>query len=486
MDADTILRIKPALSRYLHQFDDCFGRCTTRRHLDTYILGQLSDLHRKSIEPIADAAGTSPRTLQEFLSLFRWDEDRLRNKLQRRVASRHGNPHSVGILDETSFVKKGNKTACVQRQHCGAVGKTENCVVSVHLGYATPDFHTLLDGDLYLPEKTWHDNRVRCRAAGIPGDVLYRPKWQIGLEQVRRALGNGIRFAWLTFDEGYGGKPPFLRVLDKLGQNYVAEVPVNFTVWTKLPSVLYRRHANDRRMGRPRKLPRLKLKNNPPVEVRNVLSYSPIFRREDWQIYHVKDGTKGPMVWRAKRIRVWLKDENGLPTRSHHLVAAQDVLHPEEVKFFLSNAPATTPVETLLLVAFSRWKIERMFEDSKGKLGMDHFEVRRYLSIRRHLILSCVSHLFLAEFRQASRGKKPATDRGAAASGDGNAGWDLVSWRSLLAPPSRTNQPAADSHAASQCQGPTQPSQTNHTSAAHHRSVSERPTHLSLESFVAL
>ena len=486
MDANTILRIKPALSRYLHQFDDCFGRCTTRRHLDTYILGQFSDLQRKSIEPIADAAGTPPRTLQEFFSLFRWDEDRLRDKLQRRVASRHGDPHSVGILDETSFVKKGNKTACVQRQRCGAVGKTENCVVSVHLGYATPDFHTLLDGDLYFPEKTWHANRVRCRAAGIPEDVIYRPKWQIGLEQVRRALGNGVRFAWLTFDEEYGGKPPFLRALDKLGQNHVAEVPVNFTVWTKLPAVLYRRHANDRRMGRPRKLPRLKLKNNPPVEVRNILNYSPIFRRQDCQIYHVKDGTKGPMVWRAKRIRVWLKDENGLPTRCHHLVVAQDVLHPEEVKFFLSNAPATTPVETLLLVAFSRWKIQRMFEDSKGELGMDHFEVRRYLSIRRHLILSCVSHLFLAEFRQASRGEKPATDRGAAASGDGNAGWNLVSWRSLLASPARTNQPAADSHAASQCQGPTHPSQTNHTPAAHHRSESERPTHLSLESFVAL
>jgi len=211
MDADAILRIKPALTKYLHEFDDCFGRVTARRHLDTYVLGQLGDLPRKSIEPMADASGTPPRTLQEFLSLYRWDEWAMRDRLQQRVAARHAHTHSVGILDETSFVKKGNKTACVQRQHCGAVGKTENCVVSVHLGYATPEFHTLLDGDLYLPNKTWHENRPRCRAAGIPDDIAYRPKWQIGVEQIRRARANGIRLAWMTFEESHRSCGPWTR-----------------------------------------------------------------------------------------------------------------------------------------------------------------------------------------------------------------------------------------------------------------------------------
>jgi SRSO17 transposase len=110
----------------------------------------------------------------------------------------------VGVIDETSFAKKGNKTACVQRQHCGAVGKIENCVVSVHLGYATPDFYTLLDGQLYLPKETWHEDRKRCEQAGVPEDIVYRPKWQIALEQYQRAIENGLRFAWLTFDEHYG------------------------------------------------------------------------------------------------------------------------------------------------------------------------------------------------------------------------------------------------------------------------------------------
>jgi len=485
MDADTILRIKPALTQYLHEFDDCYGRITARRHLDTYVQGQLSDLPRKSVEPIADAAGTPPRTLQEFLSLYRWDESAMRDRSQQRVARRHAHPHSVGILDETSFVKKGKKTACVQRQHCGAVGKTENCVVSVHLGYATPDFHCLLDGELYLPQATWHENRQRCRAAGIPDNVVYRSKWQIGLEQITRARGNGLRFAWMTFDEGYGSKPPFLRALDEIGQNYVGEVPVSFTVWTKPPAVLYREPSPDR-PGRPRTFPRLKVKNNPPVQVRHIASYSPLFRREDWQTYRVKDGHKGPMVWTAKRIPVWLRDANGLPTGPHHLLVAYNVLEPEKIKYFISNAPEPTSVETLLLVAFSRWKIERMFEDGKGELGMDHFEVRSFRSIQRHLILSCVSYLFLAEFHQAHRGEKSASGGLPSPHGDAASGADLGSWRPLLADVRRVDQPADRSHTTTQRQEPPQPPQANLASIARNRAVSEGPTHVPMEAFVAL
>ena len=168
--------------------------------------------------------------------MLKWDEQAARDQVQRRVARRHAHPHSIGVIDETSFHKQGTQTACVQRQWCGSRGKKDNCVVSVHLGYVADDFHTLIDGDLFLPEKTWHGNRARCQAAGIPDDVVYRAKWKIALEQVQRALGNGLRFSWLTFDEGYGGKPPFLRGLDGLGQNYVAEIPVNFGLIRRIVS----------------------------------------------------------------------------------------------------------------------------------------------------------------------------------------------------------------------------------------------------------
>jgi len=460
MDPDTILRIRPALKRFLHEFDDCFGRADTRVHLGTYVEGQLSDLRRKSVEPIADAAGTPPRTLQEFLGLSRWDEARLRDRLGQRVARRHADPGSVGIIDETSFPKKGAKTACVQRQWCGARGKTDNCVVSVHLGYATAEFHTLLDGELYLPEKTWDQDRARCRQAGIPDDVVYRSKWRIALAQYRRAVANGVRFAWLTFDEGYGGKPPFLRALDALGQNYVGEVPANFMVWTKRPQVLHRVHGRDRGRGRPRKVPRLKVKSNPPLTVANVLRYSPILRRVPWETYHVKDGSQGPMVWEAKRIPVWLKDPQGLPTPPHHLVVARNVLNRQQVKFFLSNAPEATPVEPLLVVAFSRWRIERMFQDTKGELGMDHFEVRTYRSIQRHLILSCLSHLFLAEFRERCRGEKSGSNDSPSRHRHGPAGAGVVSRRAVLTQAGRMPQRAIGRNRAPQRQGRPQPPQT--------------------------
>jgi len=485
MDADTILKLKPTLTRYLHQFDDCFGRVTARRHLDTYVLGQLGDLPRKSVEPIADASGTAPRTLQEFLSLYRWDELAMRDRLQQRVVRRHFHADSVGILDETSFVKKGTQTACVQRQHCGAVGKTENCVVSVHLGYATPEFHTLLDGELYLPEKTWHEDRVRCRAAGIPDHVVYRPKWQIGVEQIRRARANGVRFTWMTFDEGYGGKPPFLRTLDEMGQNYVGEVPVNFTAWTRPPAVLYREHVAHR-MGRAPKLPRLKVKNNPPVELRHIASYSPLFRREDWQTYHVKDGHKGPQVWRAKRIAVWLRGQDGLPGAPHHLVVAYNVLESKKIKYFISNAPQETPVETLLRVALSRWKIERMFEDGKGELGMDHFEVRRFQSVQRHLILSCVSYLFLAEFHETHRGEKSGVNALPGPHRHSLPGAAVGSWETVFSEVRRVDQRTTDAHAATQRQSSAFASQANPGSIACTRTVSEKPTHVSMEAFVAL
>lgn len=432
MDAETILRIKPALTEYLHEFDGCMGRVSNRSHLQTYVSGQLSDLERKSVEPIADAAGVPPRTLQEFLSMLKWDEQAARDRVQRLVARDHSHPHSVGVIDETSCHKQGDKTACVQRQYCGSRGKTENCVVSVHLGYVAGDFHTLLDGELYLPQETWDQDRARCRAAGIPDEVVYRPKWEIALGQVERALGNGIRFSWLTFDEGYGGKPPFLRGLDRLGQNYVGEIPANFVGWTRPPEVLYREHARNKGPGHPHQLPRLKVRNTPAAEVREILKHSPILRKVPWERFHVKDGSKGPMVWEAKRILFWIKEENGLPSRPHHLVIARNVLKPHEVKFFLSNAPESTPLEVLLLVAFSRWHIERLFEDSKTELGMDHFEVRKYPAVMRHLVLTCISHLFLAKFWLAERGKKTGTDHLPGADGYASIGSDLEPRRTLL------------------------------------------------------
>jgi len=323
------------------------------------------------------------------------------------------------------------------------MGKLENCVATVHLGDAAGGIQWLLDGELHLPEQ-WANDRGRRRRAGIPDDVTYRAKWTIAVEQVRRALGNGVRFAWLTFDEGYGGKPPFLRAIDALGQHYVGEIPASFVGWTVELEVLHREHARDRMGGRPRRLPRLKVRNTPFAEVRDILKHSPILRRVPWAKYRVKEGEKGPMVWEAKSIAFWIKDENGLPSRPHRLLIARSVLNPGKVKYFLSNAPESVPVETLLLVAFSRWRIERLFEDGKSELGLDHFEVRQWGSISRHLILTDISYLFLAEFREEHRGEKSRPDDRPTPNRHARPRAAVVARRPLLATTGRIHRGAID------------------------------------------
>jgi SRSO17 transposase len=404
MDAEQIRQLRPRLVGFLSEFNDCFARKDTRAHLPVYVEGQLSDLPAKSVEPIALNAGVAPRTLQEFLSLLKWDEDYMRDRLQEIVRRDHLGAYVVGLIDETSFAKKGKKTPGVQRQWCGSEGKKDNCVVTVHLGLANEDFHCLLDGELYLPE-SWADDWDRRREARIPDEMTYRPKWEIGLELYDRARSNGIEFPWLTFDEGYGGKPPFLRALVDRNQRFVAEVPRSFTGWITPPKVTHRQFRR-RGRGRGRKTPRLVSGARPAITVANMLKYSPALRDQPWERWRVKDGVQGPMVWEVKHVLFYPKDVQGLPDKPMHLIVARNVLNPEEMKFFVSNAPPDTPLGTLLLVAFSRWHVERCFEDQKGEVGLDHYEGRRYPGLKRHLILSSVSHLFLAKTRQELAEKK--------------------------------------------------------------------------------
>jgi SRSO17 transposase len=423
MDAKQIRQLKPMLTRYLKQFDDCFTRRETREHFSTYVEGQLSDLGEKSCEPIALAAGIPPRNLQEFLSTYKWEEDRARDRLREIVVRDHSGPNSIGVIDETSDVKQGAKTPGVKRQWCGTLGKKENCIVTVHLAYAAGDFHCLLDGDLFLPED-WSDDRDRCRAAGIPDDVVYRPKWKIALELFDRARDNGATFDWLTFDEGYGGKPEFLRELDGRKQCFVGEVPKTFTGWIHEPRVTERPFRRAR--GRGRKTPRTVVGSASAISVEHMLKYSPELRDQPWVRYRVKDGQKGPMVWEVKHVRITVKDENGLPGMRLHLVVARNVLDPTEIKFFVSNAPPNTNVQTLLLVAFSRWRVERCFEDQKQEVGLDQWEGRHWLGLKRHLILTSVSYLFLARERERLRKKKSGADGLPSPCGGRIAGAELV------------------------------------------------------------
>lgn len=397
MDSNELKNLRPRLGQFLRRFNGGIKTSPSREHFRTYVRGQLSDLERKSIEPIALQADVAPRSLQEFMEIHRWEHAQVRARLQGVVMQEHADSHAIGAIDETSYAKKGDKTSGVQRQYCGAMGKEENCVVTVHLGYVTDDFHALVDSDLYLPEQTWAANRQRCREAGIPDGVVYRPKWQIGLDLLARSWAQGVRFSWLVADEDYGKCHTFRNEVSAYGVSYVVEAPCSLQGWTKRPPTFPAGKRTHPTGPIPTK-ERLTCWAAPPRRIERLWKRG----GPSWEAFHIKDTDKGPVVWEARLTRFFPQEE-GLPGPQQWLIVARHVL-TDEVKYFLSNAPRDVSQEELLHVAFSRAHIERLFEDAKGQVGLDHFEVRKYQPLMRHLVLSMVSLLFL--MRETARMEK--------------------------------------------------------------------------------
>ena len=382
MNTKQLEALRPHLDSYCAEFDDCIKTRPSRGHMRTYVNGQLGPLERKSVEPIALDAGTAPRTLQEFLAIHRWDEQKVATRVRHKVMKEHSSDSAVAVFDETSFPKKGEMTAGVQRQYCGATGKKDNCVVTVHLGYATDDFHTLVDGDLFLPEHTWACDPERRRRAGIPDELTHRPKWRIALDLLDRTMRDGVRFKWATADEAYGAAVEFRRGLADSGLLYVVEVPVN---------TCGRTSAMAKRSEQVRRVDELWKKGGP-----------------SWRMYHVKNTEKGPVAWDVRATRFRTVDNEVVGDEQWLLVARNAMT--DEVKYFLSNAPATAKCEVMLHVAFTRANIEQLFFEAKSEVGMKHFEVRHYRPLMRHLVLSMVSLLFLNTEVLKLRGKKPVVE----------------------------------------------------------------------------
>jgi SRSO17 transposase len=399
MTPDQMLVLGTAFAAYLRLFEVCIAYSPTTEHLHSYCRGLLSDLARKSIEPIALACGTAVRTLQEFLRDHVWDQFRMRDLLQQRLLGRPAlnvadELGTIGVIDETSVAKKGTKTPGVQRQYCGASGKIENCIVTVHLGIVRGLFKTLIDAALFLP-KAWSEDRQRCREAKIPDDVVYRPKWRIALEQVARAIANGLTFDWLTFDEYYGGKPAFLEGLDAhCGTCYIGEIPRNFRCLTRRP-----------RGKKPKKGWKGKRADN-------LARYSSVWYQQNWQSVSLSRLTLDKQEWEVRAGQVYLLRRGELSDRTYWLIVARN-LATGEVKYFLSNAPADTPLEKLLRVAFRRWNVEHTFRMAKSEIGFGHFEGRSYVALMRHMILCLMVMGFVAEHTDRLRGEKSGDHDGA-------------------------------------------------------------------------
>lgn len=392
MTTEQVESLGPELTAFLRPFEHFFDTPESVRHFRNYSRGLLSELPRKTAEPLALFGGTPPRNLQQFLKACLWDHDGLTGAVSRRlrdaVAGLPPDPiGTVAVLDETSALKQGTKTPGVQRQYLGCVGKVANGIVTVHLAVARGSFKALLGGELYLPE-SWDADRDRCRDADIPDSVGYRPKWRIGLELLARAEVNGWSFDWLSFDEGYGGKPAFLRKLDGAGVRFVGEVPSNFSC----------------RPGRRR-----------TALTAAAVFAQPGVRQRAARSFRVAHQTGPAAVWQAKAVDVALGSD---PRPRYRLIVARN-RETGEVKYFLTNAPKRIGLRRVLAAGFARWHVEHVFRVAKSEFGLTHFEGRSYVSLKRHLALCLVVLAFVALFTERLRGEKPGADAGAGRPGPG-------------------------------------------------------------------
>jgi len=421
MTADQIRSLQPALAALLETFRPYLGRSSNFGHLLAYVLGLTADLKRKSIEPIALAAGAAVRTLQEFLSFLDWDHEAANDHLHRAVMDRHGCARAVGVIDASGHAKQGRMTPGVARQWCGETGKIDNCVVGQHLLYSdnhpTNPFHCALSSDLFLP-KTWNEDAQQRRKAHIPDEVTHRPKWRIALDQLKRAIANGVQFWFLTFDEDYGKVPQFWFELDTLDQQAIGEVPANFRVFAKRPACRSQRKAHRSK------------------RVDNLCRFSPLFREQTWQRVTVRDATRGPIVWEVKMARVRLVIASPRPSRAtdrqYALIIARHV-DTGEIKYFVSNAAAGVPLADLLTAAFARWQIELWSERAKQEAGLGAFEVRTYRSLLRHWFCSRPAIYFLAAQTQRLRGEKSGDHARTGGRGDQCLGVDDLETHVALA-----------------------------------------------------
>ena len=347
-----------------------FGRVEPRRRALAYLRGLLSQVERKNSWWLAEQAGEqTPDGMQRLLNGSGWDADGVRDDLRDCVLEHLGDPGAVLVLDETGFVKKGDRSAGVQRQDTGTAGKQENCQVAVFLAYAAPGGVALVDRDLYLP-KSWTDDRARCRATGVPDEVGFQTKPQLGQAMLERALAAGVPFGWVTGDTVYGGDRRLRVWLEEHAIRHVMAVKCTEPVWT----------LTDRGPGQ--------------VAAQDLIAE---VEPAQWLRINAGDGSKGKRFDDWTRVPLW---RLGWPANvGFWLLARRRRSDPGELAYYVCFGPADTSLVTLVRVAGSRWRVEEAFEQAKGEVGLDHHQVRQYLAWYRHVTLAMVALAFLAAAR---------------------------------------------------------------------------------------
>jgi SRSO17 transposase len=350
-----------------------FARSEVRGRAQAYLRGLLGSVERKNSWQLAEVAGdATPYGLQHLLGRANWDADELRDDLREYVLERLGDEKAVLVVDETAFIKKGQKSVGVKRQYTGTVGKRENCQVGVFLAYASERGQAFIDRELYLPEE-WALDKERRERAGVPEEVGMRTKPELAKVMLQRALDAGVKAAWVVADSVYGDTRRLGMFLEDREQPYVLAVSGKAYVWAGL-----RQH----RVG----------------EVLEALGRGELLPEEGFRRISVGDGSKGP------RLYDWLSLALNPPMQEgfqRWLLVRRSIEDPEELSAYTVFAPEGFTLEALAKAAGSRWRVEIGFEEAKGEVGLAHYEVRSWHGWYRHITLSLFAHAFLAAIRAA-------------------------------------------------------------------------------------
>ena len=404
MDAAAFQQVYRDFREFHAYFAPLFGRRETRERSGHYLQALLVQSgERRNAENLSETVPESARGMQRFLTESPWDDEAVIGRLQEYLAPRLGHPEAVWVLDGSDFPKQGRKSAGVARQYCGRLGKVANCQAGMFLAYISPLGRALVDKGLYLPE-SWTSDWERCAAAGVPPErVGYQSKTELALGLLRRALERGhLGAQWIAADDAFGISPSFRDGLSSLKMRYVLDVPAGFTVWPEEPewtAPVYRGRGGP---------PKARLVAG---QRRTMEQRSNELPEDAWQEITVAQGSQGPRIYQfsAQRVRPTTKRKPG----EVHWAVYRRNLDGREPRYYLSNASADTPLETLARVGGTRWRIETEFETEKSDVGMDEYETRTWAGWHHHVALCLLGGAFLLTLEQAW-GEKAAPDHPAA------------------------------------------------------------------------
>jgi SRSO17 transposase len=333
-----------------------------------YLRGLMSQVERKNSWQLAEALGRStPYGMQHLLGRALWDADVVRDKLRQYVMDHLEDDGAILVMDETGFLKKGRHSAGVARQYSGTAGRVENCQVGVFLAYVSSHGHTLIDRELYLPQE-WTDDPERCAQAGVPADRHFATKPKLARQMLERAFEAGLQPAWVTGDSIYGDVRGLRLWLEEEEQAYVMAVSGKEYVWMNL-----KQHR-----------------------ISQLLADLP---SDGWSRLSAGDGAKGPRWYDWLLIPVNRPPQQGW---RRWVLVRRKLEDPTEMTAFAVFAPEETDLETMVRVAGSRWAIEVTFEEAKGEVGLDEYEVRSWTGWYRHITLAMWAHALLTVLRASA------------------------------------------------------------------------------------